>query len=160
MSKDDAGQRPPTKTIEVAKAVVRAELADATADRAEDCADVALDQERGARDELVQTLKDELASVKARSQAELDKERARSKWTLRIFMFENLLILVFLGVAVGVVQDGTVEVPLLGTVRVGPGNAATVESVAPAEVIPPHPHEAGPVEPRAATEGEDTAPPE
>jgi hypothetical protein len=105
--------------------------------RAQDRADEALDQERGARDDLVVNLKElhantiermtaEHTATIERMTADKDKIGAQYKWLMRTFVVEQLLILVMFGVAVGVVQDGEVNVPGLGTVNVGTSETTEV----------------------------------
>jgi hypothetical protein len=113
------------------------EAAQVTAVRQAERADEALDEERDARRELVDTIKDQFRSQIQSLERQLADEKSRSRNLMRVLTAEGALILMMFGVAAGVVQWGTVKIPGIGSVEVGPsGEAEAPETVV---VEPPAP---------------------
>lgn len=128
----DDKESPEQKPRETKTGIIKA-----VADKAEDRADEALDQERGARDELVTILREEIAQLRADRDAAIarltvdkDKLGAQLKWLIRAFVGENLLILIMFGVAVNVVKGAEISVPGYGTVNLGETDTPVAEAAA------------------------------
>ena len=94
----------------------------------------ALTEERGARDELVASLKEIHAVTIAGKDEAIERSELRYSRLMRFLIFENVMILIMFGVAVGVVQSGSLDVMGFGSVEVGssPAEGAAGSPTAPA----------------------------
>ena len=74
------------------------------------------------REERRDAVNGRIGDLKERIEAlEADKVKLANqiRWMTRLFITSFFVILVFLGVSVGVVSDGVIDVPLVGEISVG-----------------------------------------
>lgn len=83
-----------------------------------------LDEAEKTRERLITTLETQLAKETKRADDAEDSKDAMYKWVVRGGGGLMVLMLAFLGVAVGVVQSGDVNLPLgMGTLKLAPAGA-------------------------------------
>lgn len=101
--------------------LIRAQVDDLKADVSEE-REERKDAVEGRIGDLKESAEGRVADLKERIEAlEADKVKLANqvRWMTRLFITSFFVILVFLGVSVGVVSDGVIDVPLVGEISVG-----------------------------------------
>lgn len=86
--------------------------------------DEAAGERKQAEADRVATLERELADQKKENMTLHKSKTSQTRWFLGITVSAALLLLLFIGVLVGVIQDGDISVPGLGNVTLAPAGGA------------------------------------
>jgi Fe2+ transport system protein B len=131
--------KPGKTTLALSKAQADKEAAEARerAARAAELAelkrqrDEAAEERKQAKADEIETLKKQLEDEKKENQEKDKRLSSLTRWFLTITVTGALLLLLFIGSMIGVVQSGDINIPLIGNVKVGAeaSEAATEEAV-------------------------------